>query len=309
MLIHTTTRWWLLLVCLGSGFACGPSLSAQESSASLESAEPEDQTPALLCPEFIEPESRGIVKDKKLREISGIVPSHTYDGFWVHNDSGDKARLYGLTSTGSRSITVNIPSATALDWEDLSWGPGAQDGKGYLYIGDIGDNLHIRPFVTVYQISEPTLLQDSADTILVSRLKYPNGAPNAETLMVHPTTGDLFIVSKAPKGEAAQIYVARAPLTEDMNLEPFGTVPIHEQITGGEFNATGNMVVLRTYNAAYFMKYTPTGLVPFDTNPCRFTLEKELQGEAISWALNDAGVVTLSEGKSSTLWYYPRKTQ
>ena len=43
-----------------------------------------------------------VVTHPPLEEMSGIVPSRRYPGiFWVHNDSGDEARLFAIRADGS----------------------------------------------------------------------------------------------------------------------------------------------------------------------------------------------------------------
>ena len=43
------------------------------------------------------------------------------------------------------------------------------------------------------------------------RLRYPDGKHDAEALLVHPTTGNLYVVNKVPFANAS-VYEAAAPL-------------------------------------------------------------------------------------------------
>src|SRR4030095_11796189 len=82
-------------------------------------------------------------------------------------------------------------------------GPGPQGGQSYLYVGDIGDNNHVRSSVVVYRAPEPNVdighppgngqMLGNVDALV---LHYPDGAHDAEALAVDPDTGDIVIVTK-----------------------------------------------------------------------------------------------------------------
>ena len=92
----------------------------------------------------------GIVRSELIREASGIVASRRNPGvLWVHNDSGDMARVFAITASGEFLGVCNIAGATARDWEDIAIGPGPDPDQHYLYLGDIGDNQAKYPDVTV----------------------------------------------------------------------------------------------------------------------------------------------------------------
>ncbi len=72
----------------------------------------------------------GQITHKQLGEISGIIPAHTFDGFWVHNDSGDKARLYAIDQSGNLLAIIDVKDAPARDWEDMA--AVTMNGQRYL---------------------------------------------------------------------------------------------------------------------------------------------------------------------------------
>lgn len=105
-----------------------------------------------------------------VNEMSGIVKSRTYkDVYWVHNDSGDTARIFPILAGGSvifpPSATgywantavpgkqewpgVRIDNASNVDWEDIAY-----DGSN-LYLGDVGNNGNSRQDLGVYVVPEP----------------------------------------------------------------------------------------------------------------------------------------------------------
>ena len=107
--------------------------------------------------EYSDPQQIGTIVAPSLPEVSGITPSHSAPGvWWVHNDSGDQARLYAINSAGQLLATFEVPGAQNVDWEDIGSGPG-RDGSPALYIADIGDNNLSRDELVVYRVKEPDL--------------------------------------------------------------------------------------------------------------------------------------------------------
>ena len=74
-----------------------------------------------------------------IAEASGMAPSAIdAEVVWLHNDSGDTARVFGVTLDGDLVATVTLAGVVAWDWEDMAAGPCGD--QRCLYIGDIGDN-------------------------------------------------------------------------------------------------------------------------------------------------------------------------
>ena len=98
--------------------------------------------------------------------------------------------------------------ARAVDWEDIAIGPGPKRGRWYLYIGDIGDNERRRGEVVVYRVEEPRTAackaESSTGRATAIRLRYPDEPHNAR-LLVHPVTGDLYLISKAGNGDPGSV--------------------------------------------------------------------------------------------------------
>ena len=72
----------------------------------------------------------------------------------------------------------------------------------YVYVADIGDNLGIHDYKYIYRFEEPALKNGAVqmvtrfDTLVI---KLPGEKRDTETLMIDPTTNDLYIVSKREK--------------------------------------------------------------------------------------------------------------
>ena len=91
-----------------------------------------------------------------IKEASGIAASRRVDNvWWVHNDSGDTARVFAIGTTGQTLGEYSLTGASAIDWEDIAAAPGPTAGVSYLYVGDIGGNVTPRSSVQVYRVPEP----------------------------------------------------------------------------------------------------------------------------------------------------------
>lgn len=88
-----------------------------------------------------------------MKEISGIC--FLNDTILVgHNDSGNDPILYFLNLKGQKIHQVEVLEAKNNDWEDIT-----ADGKGNLYIGDIGNNNNSRKKLRIYKVPTWNILK------------------------------------------------------------------------------------------------------------------------------------------------------
>ncbi|MBK7033492.1 MAG: hypothetical protein IPH49_09540 [Ignavibacteria bacterium] len=260
----------------------------------------------------------GATPQKELPEASGMVASTTNpDVLWMHNDSGDEPTLYAVTLKGGVMEKFTLPKATARDWEDMAYGPGPEPGKMYLYAGDIGDNEGKRQNITVYRLPEPDLSRKKSDRTTQSltydtfTFTYPDGARDAEALIVDPLTQDMYIVSKRDK--KCRIYRAAAPHVSGTTrkLEFVTALPMN-LFTAGDISHDGSQILLKNY--LYVWHWTRNGKEPltetFKREATRITYMPEEQGEAICFTPKDDGFYTTSEreegGDTAPIYFYPR---
>lgn len=245
------------------------------------------------------------LQDDRLTESSGLAVLS--DGSLVtHNDSGDAARFFVLDRR-CRTTAVHTLSADASDWEDMARGGGA------LWFGDIGDNAMTRADVVVQRVAERSLRRKGgAVPATAYRLVYPDGAHDAETLLAHPRTGRLFVVTKAYTGTslvyaAPEVLSATAPnalvRVGQFQVLPSGTTggpigPVGQlSTTGGDISPRLDRVVVRTYTDAY--EWTVSGgdvAGAFAASPRRTPLPETTQGEAIAYDRDGTTLLTTSEG-------------
>jgi hypothetical protein len=261
----------------------------------------------------------GALQDAAVNESSGLVASRANPGiFWTHNDSGDGPFIYALDRQGKSRGVWRVSGASARDWEDIAAGPGPEANRSYLYIGDIGDNGGKRRTVEIFRVIEPTItaadarasksrprVTAAAETI---HLRYPDGSHDAETLLVHPSSGDLYLITKELLGKAV-VYQAKAPLDLQgtVTLSRVGDISIPSLlggfVTGGDISPDGRRVAICDYTQGYELVIGAGR--PFDEIWKQaiksLALGSRKQGEAIAYRLDGKALLTTSEGVHSPL--------
>jgi len=276
-----------------------------------------------------------MVANPAIDELSGLVQSAAHPGvLWANNDSGDSARVFALSTDGADLGTVIVGGAAATDWEDLALGPGP-GGVDHLYVGDTGGAGtagNARPTVTVYRFPEPAPPGPGAAATVTAQavtLQYPDGAHDAEALLLDARSGDLVIVTKVTSSAVAGVYRApkasTAPAGSTVALERVGDLggsgrpglaqrlaelaglgELANSVTAGDANAHAGVALIRTYSGVNAYKWSKTQPLadallrtacraPAPTDP-RFP-----QGEAVALAANGKDYITASEGIGAPL--------
>ncbi|MGW6457790.1 WD40 repeat domain-containing protein [Streptomyces sp. NPDC055078] len=185
------------------------------------------------------------IEDPRITESSGLAASRAHPGiYWTHNDQ-DEPRVFAVDSrTGKTVATVTLRGVgKPRDMEAISIG---RDGN--VYVGDIGDNLNGSwPHVWIYTFPEPKALRDMTVRATQYTVKYADGPRNAEALMVHPTTGRVYIASKNEDGGGLYEGPAKLTATGTNTFRRVGEVP---WVTDGAFSPDGGELVLRSYFSA-----------------------------------------------------------
>lgn len=273
------------------------------------------------APSFAPGFSAGAVQNNSVDEASGIVASRINPNvLWTHNDSGDSARVFALSTTGANLGTYSISGASSLDWEDIAIGPGPTAGAQYLYAADIGDNGALRSNVSIYRVPEPVVsdTQSAANTSLAGMKKYtftyPGGARDSEGIFVDPATSDIYIISKrenphhlyrASYSPGTDSYGALAQMTGFTT-----TFSGDNWLTAADISPNGNEIIVRglAANEGLMFLRPPGGSITdaFNAAPIAIPLVSEPQGEAIAFDPNGWGYFTTSEGGSQPINYFNR---
>jgi hypothetical protein len=273
------------------------------------------------------------LENQSVKESSGIAASKRNAGiFWTHNDSGNGPLIFAFDRQGKHRGVWRVAGAGAIDWEDMAIGPGPGRGRSYLYIGDIGDNSRRRAQITVYRVAEPRITpKDSSSTVKtprqteaadVIRLKYPDGKYDAEALLIHPLTGDLYIITKV-RGAAARVYKLRAPAPKSRlsTLSYVGEFRFPNLflgfITGGAISPDGRRVIISDYLGACELILPDKRGIAFDEIWRQSPLPVNIggfpgvrrQGEAICYRADGLAILATSEGLPCPLIEVARSNQ
>ncbi len=245
------------------------------------------------------------ITDPRLAELSGLVV--VGDTMLAIADGGDEVSV--LVLDDSCAVTdVRTAPADPFDPEDL-----AVSADGTIWVADTGDNRGDRPTVALH-----ALRTDGRASLY--RLTYPDGPHDAEALLMAPDQTP-YLVTKEVLG-ASQVYRPAGQLEDGgaVTLEQVATVnltltgtpggPVGRAgqllVTGGAVSGDGRFVALRTYTDAYLWPLTGSDVpAALRGEPLRIPLPESPQGEAISFAADDRGVVIAGEGSPNPVVTVP----
>jgi len=219
------------------------------------------------------------LQDDAIDESSAIVDGG--DVVFTINDSGDSARVFVVDKASGETVgETSYADEDPVDVEALASGRG-----GTMWVGDIGDNGAERSHITVHRIPTPAA-GDRTVTPTSYDLVYRDGPRDAETLLVHPQTGRLYVVSKGLLG--GTVYAAPKRLRADRTnvLVPVGDAP--GLVTDGVFFPDGKHVLVRDYGRAVVLR------MPDFVPVAEFGLPAQEQGEGIG--IDGNRVLVSSEG-------------
>ena len=189
-----------------------------------------------------------------LSECSGIVASRRYAGvFWVHNDSGDRARFYAVDSSGELLSVVAVDGARNVDWEDI-----AIDDSGQVYLGDIGNNLNERRDLVVYVVDEPDPHRGPGPLHVPVRRRLPFHFADQETFpdsahlnfdceALGWNAGHLYLLTKHRSDTATTLYRLDPWCAGEQVAERVGGVRMGSPVTAADCSPDGRLLGVLTY--------------------------------------------------------------
>ena len=256
----------------------------------------------------------GRVEHEALDEVSGIVKSTLGDFYWVHNDSGDEARLFALDAESNvlwppfiRIAEADWPghgidNAWNFDWEDIAL------ADGVLYIADVGNNGNARRDLGVYVVNEPNPLAiPKMRTLKFLPIRYPDQKSYPANLWhfdceaVFVADGKLYFITKHRRpGEiggfeaGAKLYRLDTSFTDRENV--LTLVSTHEDVflaTGADLSPDGSRLAVSTYDALWIFDEPADGDDWLSGTTWRLDLDRAVvkQLEAVTW--DDAATLRL----------------
>jgi hypothetical protein len=279
------------LLAAGGALAAGLVLG----SAAPASAEDAGAGPSVQCQ----------ITDPRLPEVSGLVALG--DRVLAMNDGGDQVAVH-LLDAACQVIDVHTAAVDPYDPEDL-----AVAADGTVWLADTGDNNATRTTVALLALR-------TDGTTGVYRLAYPDGAHDAEALLLAPD-GTPYLVTKEVLG-ASGVYSPASPLVDGgtaalarvagvtMTLTGTEGGPVGRAgqllVTGGAVSADGRRLALRTYTDAHVWSLAGEDVVgALAADPVTIPLPPSPQGEAISFSADGLALLVASEGLPSDLTRVP----
>lgn len=233
------------------------------------------------------------IADERVTESSGLTVSSVHDGIiYTHNDSGDDAFAYAIDEEGSVVAELELGEVDPEDWESIARGPDER-----IWIGDIGDNESQRDEITLYRFREPESVEDQGVYWSRFRFEYEDGPHDAESLLVHPETAQVFVITKTPGGGA--IYAGPEELADDGTNELTKVADAPPLVTDGEFLPDGSGIVLRTYLKAYVLDY------PSWESRGELPTPLQRQSESLTVSADGERILVGSEGENSGVYEVP----
>ncbi len=225
---------------------------------------------------------------------------------------------FAINTKGERLGTWSVANAQNIDWEDIA-AYKDKAGKCYLYIGEIGDNKAKRREHAVYRVAEPIVVPQNASSSRKEplqteeakqvRFAYPDYYQDAETLLVHPQSGAIYIVTKRVSGPAG-VYKVKPDFgtTETQSAESVAELSVpaipNGFITGGDISPDGKHLIICDYTQAYEFDL-PSNAATFDEiwKQTAVTIELGTRkvGEAICYGVDGTSIFATSERNNSPL--------
>jgi hypothetical protein len=242
-------------------------------------------------------------------EASGLVQSARNPGvWWTLNDSGGAASLYAVDRSGAILATLPLAGASNRDWEDLALAPGP-GGAPHLFVGDIGDNAASRASIRVYRVAEPDLAGTAAGSVLAAApadaavLQYEDGARDAESLVVDPASGEVWVISKREARSRAYRGGVPAFAGETSILRLHAVLPFGGAVAA-DACPDGETVLVKTYERIRAFSSGGGIAAALASSPSDRLYSLEPQGETVAAAPDCSGYATLSEGSDQPLVAY-----
>lgn len=248
----------------------------------------------------------GRVQHEALGEVSGIVKSALGGFYWVHNDSGDEARLFAIDADARVLRPPYMPVSEAdwpghviygawnFDWEDIAL------ADGVLYIADVGNNGNARRDLGIYVVNEPDPLAiPRMRTLSFLPVRYPDQESYPARLWhfdceaVFVADDKLYFITKHRRpGEiggfeaGAKLYRLDTAFTDRENvLTLVGTREDIVLATGADLSPDGARLAVSTYDALWIFDKPVTGDDWLSGVAWRLDLERSVvkQLEAVTW--------------------------
>ena len=267
----------------------------------------------------------GTLKSKKITESSGLARSHfVEDAWWTMNDSGHGTDIYLFGDQGRTLAVCELKDAKNRDWEAMS--SFQREGKHFLLVADVGDNVGRRERCQLYIFEEPKFKPKKKKTFSKKlrfktiEFRYEDGPRNCEAVACDPDGKTVFFIEKIFLETNKRHYpgIYKLELSFDDQTEGKKTT-LHvakriasfpfRGVTGMAISPDGKRLAIRNYLSAHLFERVevegklPTWQTVFRNSKPKFVpMPLQVQGEAISFTRDNEHLILTSETAQQTIW-------
>jgi hypothetical protein len=204
--------------------------------------------------------------------------------------------VYAISRTGRVLSAISVRGASNVDWEDMA------RAAGRLWIGDIGDNGVSRSAIQLYWFAQPKTDSVTSVTASMVTLHYPDGAHNAEAMIVDGANDAVYVLEKQAAHATSAVY--RGSLDgvspgDTVDLSLVASVPL-TNITGADLGRDG--IVIRSYLQTLFFPRPRSGgvVATLRRRPCAVLLPSS---EAVAFSIDGSRIYSIPEGNEPRISY------
>ena len=260
----------------------------------------------------------GRIEAPEIHESSGLSASECQEVLWTHNDAGNDALVFAMGTDGRHLGAWRVANAVNHDWESIATFRDPK-GKCFLLIGDFGDNDEDRKIRSIYRIPEPAVTDETVRSSARSPLTteaaekldfaYPDGPKNAEVILVHPKTSEIYVLTKNRRGPSEVHKIKPVFDGRDMLVtQKVGEISVPSKpiglLTGGSISPDGKRVMVCDVKSGYEL-VLPDGADDLDAiwkqKPVKVDLGERKQGEGVSYGRDGISLYASSESKNTPI--------
>lgn len=264
-------------------------------------------------------------------ESSGLAYSHrTPDLLWTHNDSDGEPVLYAIGLDGKLRGSVRLQGLKNIDWEDMA--SFELDGRAWLIVGDIGENINRKIKAALYVVPEPAASELSPDreTVLpvawTIPVSYPDGPHDTESLAVDVREQRAYLLRKreeqktlfslplrpvtpgtpAPDAQKQGVVTHIPQPNSEQRAVPVATGRYRANPTGMDISVDGRWAAVLTYGDVLLFERKPgeTWARAFSRKPVILPPHGLEQAEAICFSLDGRFLFVTEDKAQSPLLRY-----